>query len=179
MDEIWKTIDEFDAYEVSSFGRVRRRYRTVTNSVAGHVLKPFLSASGKGYQTVTLCDGKRRRKRAVHVLVCTAFHGPRPSPEHQAAHWNGNKAENTEANLRWATRPENGQDMVRHGKSLLGQRHPLAKLSDDAVRTIAASTGTRGIGRTLAAQFGVSESLVSMIRSGRHRPHLSSQGATR
>lgn len=174
MAEAWRIIAGFDAYEVSSLGRIRRRYRTVTNSVAGHVLKPFLSASGRGYQTVTLCAGDHRRKKMIHILVCAAFHGPSPSPNHQAAHWNGNRTDNREGNLRWATKLENARDAVRHGTTLLGMRHPGAKLTDDDVRLIIAKSGARGIGRALARELGVSESLISMIRSGKHRVRLSS-----
>ena len=53
--------------------------------------------------------GYRKIKRAnkmyhVHVLVCEAFHGPRPSPNHTVDHINRNKADNSACNLRWAVK---------------------------------------------------------------------------
>lgn len=48
----------------------------------------------------------------VHRLVCEAFHGPKPTPKHEVAHWDGDKTNNTAPNLRWATHKENCQDTV-------------------------------------------------------------------
>lgn len=53
--------------------------------------------------------------RNIHVMVCEVFHGPRPTPQHQVAHINGDRLDNRAANLRWATPSENIADQVRHG----------------------------------------------------------------
>jgi hypothetical protein len=88
-------------YFVDSAGRVR--------GPSGKVLKLKLT---KGYPSFS------RDKPSlvyVHTLVCEAFHGPRPSPIHQVAHWNGNRQDNRAVNLRWATPTENAADARRHG----------------------------------------------------------------
>jgi len=40
-------------------------------------------------------------KRYVDELVCEAFHGPRPSPEHEVRHRDGNITNNRASNLMW------------------------------------------------------------------------------
>jgi hypothetical protein len=49
----------------------------------------------------------------VHQLVCLAFHGPKPSPEHEVAHQDDVKSVNTPDSLRWDTHKGNIADRVR------------------------------------------------------------------
>src|ERR1019366_6583118 len=61
---------------------------------------------------------------------------PKPTPEHQAAHWDGDKTNNRESNLRWATRIENAEDAKRldeHYKPK-GELHPMHVLTANDVR---------------------------------------------
>lgn len=46
----------------------------------------------------------------VHVLVCTAFNGPKPSTTHHAAHNDNNTKNNSASNLAWKTPTENEKD---------------------------------------------------------------------
>ena len=45
----------------------------------------------------------------VHMLVCAAYHGPRPSDGHQCNHKDGDKLNNHPDNLEWVTQAENMQ----------------------------------------------------------------------
>ena len=89
---------------------------------------------------IALSLGTRGEYRhiGVHTLIAEAFHGPRPTPEHQVAHFDGNPSNNCAWNLRWATAAENAQDRDRHGKTFhpRGILHPNAKLTDEMVRTM-------------------------------------------
>lgn len=49
-----------------------------------------------------------------HILVCTAFHGPRPSPRHQVDHIDRDKWNNHPENLRWVTPRENQLNAKPH-----------------------------------------------------------------
>jgi hypothetical protein len=64
---------------------------------------------------------------------------------------------------------ENMADMVRKDRQALGTRNGHAKLTDDQVRGIRAATGRQ---KAIAAEFGVTQSLISMIRSGRIWQHI-------
>lgn len=164
--EMWLPVIGHDGYEVSSLGRVRSLDRLVEkampngtvyrSSSRGRVLKPF--KSGDGYLAVGLGRGA---KSYVHRLVCEAFHG---ASDLHVAHWNGDKEDNRSSNLRWATVKENASDKHRHGtyKSppiFSGDAHPMAKLSRDQVQMIR-DRYKRGMGASLAKQFGVSRSTV-------------------
>lgn len=78
----------------------------------------------------------RNTKRAK--LICTEFHGPRPSPKHEVAHRNDVKTDDRPANLYWATRQENANDALKNGKYLRGEQHPVSKWTDDDVREMRA-----------------------------------------
>jgi hypothetical protein len=71
--------------------------------------------------------------------------------------------------LRWATPTENMADMLDHGTRPRGEAHYRSKLTDDAVRQIRASTEEQSI---LARRYGVSQPLISNIRSGAGWKHV-------
>lgn len=106
LNETWRCSPVYgERYDVSSLGRVR-------NSETGKILKPVFSGK-KGvpdyrrYQTVKLFRNGLSVRVYIHILVCTAFHGPKPSPSHEVNHKNTFKNENWEDNLEWTTSSEN------------------------------------------------------------------------
>lgn len=132
---------------------------------AGRFLKPEISA--KGYCRIRL--GKNGPKFHVAALVLAAFVGPRPSPEHEAAHNDGNKNRNVLGNLRWDTAKGNRADMRLHGTLPQGERQWCSKLTEDQVREMRASTESHV---HFARKFGVSASLVGQIRRGNWWKHV-------
>jgi hypothetical protein len=93
-----------DRYEVSDAGQVRA-LRT------GRVLAANLR---NGYPRVCLYrSGTDLAYRTVHVLVCEAFHGPRPEGL-EVRHLDGVKTNVAASNLKWGTRLENIQDALAH-----------------------------------------------------------------
>lgn len=127
--EEWRAVVGWEClYEVSSLGRVRRLrpYRGAT--YAGRVMRG--GHDPDGYVMVSLSDRSRRTRVAVHRLVCEAFHGSKPSSLSHAAHWSGNKDDNSASNLRWATPAEN------MGNYILNSRTALACLRQAGVALI-------------------------------------------
>lgn len=179
--ENWKPIPDWEGYyEVSDLGRVRSLPRTIicpnnqgqisTRSIQGRILKPKLTQFG--YHTVALCRDAEMRHHFVHRLVCQAFIGPRPSEDHEVAHGDAIRTDNRLKNLRWATKQENGADKVRHGNSLIGEKHAEAKLTEAAAREIIATKGLKRSGartREMARRFGVSVATIHKVRSDKTR----------
>jgi hypothetical protein len=124
MNEIWRPIAGRDGYEVSDLGRVRSLPRIITRIRRGRTERCFYKGrvlrqgrARNGYLTVSLSG----RSVNVHTVVLRAFRGESP-PGYQAAHYDGEKSNNSLANLRWASRSENEADKRRHGTYLAGVR---------------------------------------------------------
>ena len=123
-------------YEASSLGRVRSVDRTFIDSIGrqyslpGVVLRP--TRQGRYLKVALGADNTI----AVHIVVCSAFHGPRPAGKHGVAHGNGDCHDNRAANLRWATVTENHADKARHGTSSAGSRNGNAKFTEADIRAM-------------------------------------------
>lgn len=131
--ERWRPIKGWP-YEVSDLGRVRRSVEGGSPiAKAGRLLRPGVS---NGYLWVRLCDKGRLRDVKVHHLVCDAFVGPRPSPQHQMRHLNGLRADNRPGNLVWGTAAENGLDRRKHETQPRGEHSPNALFTQFQVDTI-------------------------------------------
>lgn len=172
--EKWRAI-EGCPYEVSSLGRVRRA-RAAPNVPAGKIIAAMINYGG--YLSVKLCLNDRRQvRRSVHRLVCEAFHGLPPSPDHEARHRNGDRFDNRSGNLGWATPKENMADQKMHGTALLGGRNHATRLTEQQVAEIRrayAETMATGLPRLppgwrpmMAERYGVTDSHISQITSGR------------
>ena len=98
--EVFRSVDGYDNYAVSSFGRVK-------NTKTGKVLKAGLS---HGYLKCNLCeDGLAKKSYYVHRLVANAFIN-NPNDKLCVDHKDNNKTNNNISNLRFATAKENNQN---------------------------------------------------------------------
>jgi hypothetical protein len=129
-------------------------------------ITPF--RDGHGYMRFNVHG---QNQQSVHVAVCTAFHGQRPSPEYQVAHLDGNKENNASENLIWCLKEENEGHKRVHGTALVGERHPMAVLSEDDVRSIRTmhKSGTKT--DELTYMFPVSATEIRNIVAGRTWRH--------
>jgi hypothetical protein len=115
--EAWQPIPGFPGYEASNHGQVRSLDRIVvmTNGRRrrqyGRIRKPWTHPNGY----LIIAGLPNARSRPVHVLVCLAFHGPKPEPDMVVRHLNGVSTDNRPENLAWGTHSENNFDLVRHG----------------------------------------------------------------
>ena len=103
-----------------------------------------------GYKTVMLRSGGKTKMFGVHRLVCDAFHGAPPSPEHQVDHINRDKMDNRPSNLEWVLPHTN----IRRAKS-----RPVRGIAEDG------STVTFSH-LAMAADFGFN---VNAINKSLHR----------
>jgi hypothetical protein len=117
--EHWKTIKDFEAYEVSDLGRVRRRLpgapcgwrkeQSKGNAEVGKIIKPCPDT--KGYLQVNLLKEGKRTSRKVHRLVAKSFL-PNPLGLPQVNH-TGEKTDNRAIKLEWISIPDHAIDAVR------------------------------------------------------------------
>lgn len=89
------------------------------------------------------------KKTYVHAVVCDHFHGPRPSPDHEAAHSCNTRACGNGDHLAWKTHADNMADQVAHGTLPRGERNPNSVLSAPQVRAIIRAPNVRGVGASL------------------------------
>ncbi len=168
--EMWRPVVGFEGrYEVSRDGRVRslNRYRAKD---FGKTLSPYTQNKGYQYLSLRTHDGGKRTL-AVHRLVLEAFVGPCP-PGKQAAHGNGDPADNRVENLRWASAAENIADRARHGRTARGEACGSSKLDRKAVKTIKRLRGA-GLSATEVAHLAcVNPTTVQDIWDGETWRHL-------
>ncbi|RSU58046.1 NUMOD4 domain-containing protein [Sphingobium yanoikuyae] len=179
--EVWRPVAGYDGlYEVSNLGAVSRldrvqhviRYGKETScmrsggAVAAHPNKG-------GYLRVTLFLNGKGRDHFVQRLVCTAFHGPAPSPAHQAAHLDGDPARNFADNLEWKLPLANAADAIQHGTYRRGSGHSHAKLDEQKVREMRSQYRRGGVRFSdLAERFGVSHRAAFAATTGRTWKHV-------
>lgn len=106
----------------------------------------------------------------AHRLACILANGEPHERKLDAAHscGMGHLGCVNARHLRWATRSENFSDKSAHGTHNRGERHQNAKLSNARVESILSRLGNESLA-SLAREFGVSPSLVSMYKSGKRR----------
>jgi NUMOD4 motif/HNH endonuclease len=121
-EEVWLPVLGFEGcYEVSNWGRVKRIKKGL-GAVVGRIMTSSLGTDG--YLYVTLTEFGKSKLKGLHAIVCTAFHGPPPSPRHEVNHKDGNPFHNEEGNLEWFTRAENNLHKCRVLKKCVGPSHP-------------------------------------------------------
>jgi hypothetical protein len=117
----------------------------------------------EGYPRVKLIRDGRRSWVKVAKIMAMSFLPPRPSPTHQVRHLDGDNTNNHVSNLAWGTPKENGEDKVRHGTQVKGERHHMTTLTAEDVRVIRWSA-ERGTSRdVLALEFGQSRVTIGRI----------------
>lgn len=101
--EQWRTITEFEEYEVSDLGQVRIKE-------SGKIVKQYMNADP--YYEVTLINTSTGKKyqSVTHRLVAKEFcENDDPQQKKIVDHLNNNSLDNRACNLEWVTQKENLQ----------------------------------------------------------------------
>ena len=154
MDELWKVVQGFEDYEISTQGRVRSSKHQRT-----HILKPRITHDG--YVWYSLCKNGKGYTRRANRLVAEAFI-PNPEGKPTVNHKDGDKRNNCVDNLEWMTKSEQMQHAYEHGlkRPVRGTLQGNAVLTEDEVREIRrlykGHDPKRGM-KALSKKYGVSE----------------------
>ena len=177
--EEWRAIPGFPYYEASSLGRVRSldRIQTVLNRWGKHMSRRLrgkvlaLKPHTHGYLKVTTAGYV---DLFVHRAVAMAFHGLPPSRKHEAAHLNGNRADNRPTNIVWATHLENEKHKISHGTTSVGEKNGLSILVESDVKSIIERYARGESARYLSIEFKVSTATILSIIAGKTWKHVDS-----
>lgn len=158
MTERWWPVVGFDGYEVSELGSVRRS-KPGRRTYAGRLMTPVKLKIGYLVVAPTL-DGKNSH-RYVHDLVTRAFLGEKPHG-FDVNHIDGDKTNNSVANLEYVSHRENMRHAARNG--LIQPPRVTTEETDLAMR----NRRLEGFSYSkLAAEFGVSTTTVWKVINGR------------
>ena len=131
--EEWEQIPNYENYEISTIGNVRRIERVVNRKDGRTSLlkaQPILlSKNTSGYWQVLLTKKDGIKKTIVtHRLMCLTFIPLGYKSDLQVNHIDGNKENNHIENLEWCSREENIAHAIRTGLMKKGGELPYSKL---------------------------------------------------
>lgn len=166
-EERWADVPDLPGYQVSSIGRARSIDRVVVAKDGRTWTQPgkLLKVQRRSGYVTFMTTGKTH---LMNRAVLKAFVGMPPSPTSHACHNNGTKTDNAPTNLRWDTPKGNEADKQTHGTVQRGERHYAAKLTSEQVASIKLDSRMH---KVIAAEYGVSRSHISSIKSWCFRKH--------
>ena len=97
MEEIWKTIENFENYEISNLGIIRNKKTKLIRKQSTHK---------DGYKRIVLIKDNKLYFKTVHRLVALAF-VPNPDNLSDVDHIDNNKSNNAADNLQWLSHKDN------------------------------------------------------------------------
>lgn len=174
-----RQIPGYSRYRATEDGAIFSLYRGVSLRAAPRKLKPFRNPLG--YLQVNIrADADcapviakpGRQGQLVHILVCLAFHGVRPSMMHEVDHINHVRDDNRAENLRWVTRKQNIQNSPNHHRYPNGEAHHNSKLTEACVRQMRARREAGETCKRIAGDYGVSLHAVWHATTGNAWRHV-------
>jgi len=121
-EEIWKVIDNFSNYEISSFGNIR-------NKITKYILKPCIKS---GYLCTTIKNDDGNKSIKLHRIVALSFI-LNPENKYSVNHVDHNKLNNNLSNLEWATSIEQNNHKRKPKKEIkeLVSSRPVWRIDKD------------------------------------------------
>jgi hypothetical protein len=170
--EEWRDVPNYEGlYLVSNLGRVRSldrviphgRHKGCVKTLKGRML--LLASTVRGYLFVGLARDGGVLQREVHILVASAFIGPRPEGYH-LHHKDGDHTNNRPENLEYLLGREH------HSLHSRGEKNNRSRLVPEQVREIRRLLAEGRTQKSIADMYGVNEVSVHLIYKGKHWAHL-------
>lgn len=122
--EIWRLVDDFPTYQISSHGRVMNKLGKILTA----------ESENKYYRVKLYLNRNKSKKYLVHRLVALAFI-PNPSNKPCIDHIDKNRINNSVDNLRWCTHQENNKNRSKQKNNKSGYTGVLLEGSTRRWRT--------------------------------------------
>lgn len=166
MNNDFKDIPGHKGYKINTYGLVLSpRTKQVMKNCPNRY----------GYYRVGLSSQGKQKTYSVARLVLSAWQRL-PEPGEEAAHLDGNKANNHISNLKWVTRHENEYHKKIHGTIARGSRQGSSKLTEAAVldirRRYIRAPNRKTNAKDLASEYGVTPNLINIIVRRKAWAHL-------
>jgi hypothetical protein len=145
------------------------RFLTKVNKIEGGCWEWSGCKSVYGYGVFGVNVNNRNCR--AHRVAYELWKGPIPSGL-LVRHKCDNRGCVNPDHLETGTFQDNSNDMVERGRSLKGENHGAAKLTEDDVVEIKVLLGFGVPQRQIAEQFGVSQHLISRINTGIQWAHV-------
>ena len=142
----------------------------VVTSPRGANLKWF--QNGRGYLITKLKWNGKWMTKALHTVVCEAYHGERPEG-YEAGHIDGNASNNCKDNLKWMTKTENRKQMYQDGRDVTGTKNANSKYTDEQIRFVCISLCLGESVTEISRDLSVDRNTVSAIKHRRQWKHIS------
>lgn len=169
MATSYQTINGLVGYKFGDDGTVWSQWKR-SHGCYGEFRKMRPRVTSDGYLAVGISTPSGRKQMLVHVLILTAFVGPRPMGM-EACHGNGIRDDARLVNLRWDTRRNNALDKRIHGTDPQGEKNPTSKLTESDVAEIRSLVAAGQTHREVAGLFCVRRHTVTQIVNGVRWPH--------
>lgn len=150
-----------DDYLAGSDGHI---YRLKDGSYRKLVGRP---GSNRKYLTLWSYPKEGKRKtRSVHVLICLAYHGVKPTPTSTASHLNGDGWDNRPENLIWESQAKNLSRKNEHGTHDRGLNNSRSVLTPETLKLVKKYLEDGRTHQSIADELGVSRPVITRVNTG-------------
>jgi hypothetical protein len=175
--ELWVDVIGYKGeYQLSNKGRLRSPERVVFYKNGRKRTYPYreqtVFINTSGYPSVGLSKNKKQRQWLLHRLLAIHF---KPNPDNKPFinHINGVKTDFSLSNIEWCTHVENCKHAFSIGLSdIHGERHPIAKLNNDAVYDIRKNCKDTSNAKEYATKYGVNPATIKDVIWRRTWTHI-------
>jgi hypothetical protein len=166
-----RPLPNYDGYFGSADGRI-------FSGKGLALMEMSLGDDEYGNPTVNLSVPGKRGGVLLRVctLICTAYRGPKPGPNHQVRHADNDTRNCAASNLSWGTARDNMDDRVESG-ALAGENHGRAVLTGAQVAEARALRSGGASWAELGRLYGVHPNTVKRACSGATWGHLDPSAA--